>query len=81
MAWHKAQAAARVASAPVLLREEAETIQYRGRAWFVAGQRAGAIDKFDAAIEVYHSRGAGTRFVDFVMADKIRAGSKSTKQK
>ena len=47
----------------------------------MAGQRAGAIDKFDAAIEVYHSRGAGTRFVDFVMADKIRAGSKSTKQK
>jgi tetratricopeptide (TPR) repeat protein len=59
--------------------EEADTFQYWGRALLAAGERARAIEKFDAAIEVYRSRGAGTQFIDYVMADKGRAeGSKST---
>jgi len=42
------------------------------------GKRARAIEKFDAAIEIYRSHGAGVRFNEYVMADKKRAeGSKS----
>ena len=59
--------------------EEAETLQYWGRALLAAGERARAIEKFDAAIEIYRSRGAGTRFIEYVMADKMRTqGSKTT---
>jgi len=53
--------------------EEADTLQYWGRALLAAGERARAIEKFDAAIEIYRSRGAGTRFIECVMADKMRA--------
>jgi hypothetical protein len=46
---------------------------------FAAGEHARAIEKFDAAIEIYRCHGAGTRFIEFVMVDKMRAqGSKST---
>jgi tetratricopeptide (TPR) repeat protein len=59
--------------------EEADTLQYWGRALLAASERARAIEKFDAAIEIYRLRGAGTRFIEYVMADKMRAdGSKST---
>ena len=59
--------------------EEADTLQYWGRALLSAGDNARAIEKLDAAIEIYCSRGAGTRFTDYVMADKTRAqNSKST---
>jgi tetratricopeptide (TPR) repeat protein len=59
--------------------EEADTLQYWGRALLAAGEQARAIEKFDAAIEIYRSRGAGTRFIDYVMVDRMRAqGSKST---
>ena len=52
--------------------EEADTLQYWGRALLAAGERARAIEKFDAAIEIYRSRGAGGRFIEYVMADKKR---------
>jgi tetratricopeptide (TPR) repeat protein len=59
--------------------EEADTLQYWGRALLTAGGRAASIEKFDAAIEIYRSRRAGQRFIEYVMADKKRAeGSKST---
>jgi tetratricopeptide (TPR) repeat protein len=59
--------------------EEADTLQYWGRALLAAGECTRAIEKFDAAIEIYRSRGASTRFIDYVMADKRRAqDSKST---
>jgi tetratricopeptide (TPR) repeat protein len=59
--------------------EEADTLQYWGRALFAAGERTRAIEKFDAAIKIYHSHGAGQRFIEYVMADKRRAqDSKST---
>ena len=62
--------------------EEADSLQYWGRALLAAGERARAIEKFDAAIEIYRSRGAGTRFIEYVTADKRRAeGSKATLQK
>src|SRR5262249_54492931 len=54
-------------------------LQYWGRALLAAGEHARAIEKFDAAIEIYRSRGAGSRFVEYVMADRMRAqGSQST---
>jgi tetratricopeptide (TPR) repeat protein len=53
--------------------EEADTLQYWGRALLAAGEHARAIEKFDAAIEIYRSHGAGTRFIDYVLADKMRA--------
>ena len=43
---------------------EADTLQYWGRALLAADDRARAIEKFDAAIEIYRSRGASTRFVE-----------------
>jgi len=59
--------------------EEADTFQYWGRALLAAGEHARAIEKFDAAVEIYRSRGAGTSFIEFVMADERRAeSSKST---
>jgi tetratricopeptide (TPR) repeat protein len=53
--------------------EEADTLQYWGRALLAAGEHARVIEKFDTAIEIYRSHGAGTRFVEYVMADQIRA--------
>jgi tetratricopeptide (TPR) repeat protein len=53
--------------------EEADTLHRWGRAMSAAGAPARAIEKFDAAIEIYRSRGAGVRFIDYVMADKMRA--------
>jgi class 3 adenylate cyclase/tetratricopeptide (TPR) repeat protein len=59
--------------------EQADTLQYWGRALLAAGDHARAIEKFDDAIEIYRSRGAGARFVEYVMADRMRAqDSKST---
>jgi tetratricopeptide (TPR) repeat protein len=58
--------------------EEADTFHYWGRGLFAAAEQARAIEKFHAAIEIYHSHGASERFVDYVLADKRRAeGSKS----
>jgi tetratricopeptide (TPR) repeat protein len=62
--------------------EEADTLQYSGRVLLAASQPTAAIKKFDAAIEVYRSRGAGARFIEYVMADRMRAvGSNSTMPK
>jgi tetratricopeptide (TPR) repeat protein len=59
--------------------EEADTLQYWGRALLAADERARAVEKFDAAIEIYRSHRAGAPFIEYVMADKIRAqNSKST---
>ena len=45
-----------------------------------AGAADRAVEKFDAAIDIYHRHGASTRFIEYVMVDKIRAqGSKSTR--
>ena len=59
--------------------EQADTLQFWGRALLAAGELARATEKFDAAIEIYHSHGAGARFVEYVMVDKTRTqNSKST---
>ena len=50
-----------------------------GCASLAAGEHARTIEKFDAAIEIYRSHEAGTRFIDYVIADKMRAqGSNPT---
>jgi tetratricopeptide (TPR) repeat protein len=43
--------------------EEADTLQYWGRALLAAGERSRDLEKLDAAIEIYRSRGAGARFI------------------
>jgi tetratricopeptide (TPR) repeat protein len=53
--------------------EEAETMHWWGRAVLAAGEPVRAVEKFDAAIEIYRSRGAGARFIEYVMEDKRRA--------
>ena len=61
---------------------EADTLQYWGCALPAAGERPRAIEKFDAAIEIYPSHGAGMPFIEYVMADKKRAeDSQSTMPK
>jgi hypothetical protein len=40
-------------------REESDTLHYSGRALLAAGDRAHAEEKFDAAIAIYCSVGAG----------------------
>jgi hypothetical protein len=49
-----------------------------GHALLVSGERVRAIDKFDAAIEIYRSRGAGTQFIEYLMADEMRSQGTST---
>jgi hypothetical protein len=53
--------------------EEANTLQNWGRALLSAGEPARAIEKLDAAIEIYRSHGTGKPFVEYVMVDKMRA--------
>jgi class 3 adenylate cyclase len=60
--------------------EEAHALQHWGRALFAADERSRAIEKFDAAIEIYRTRGAGTRFIESVLADKVRTQSSRSTQ-
>jgi len=53
--------------------EEAATLIYWGFALGAADDRARAAEKFDAAIEIYCSRGVGPRMIERVAADKMRA--------
>ena len=53
--------------------DEADTLQYWGRALAAAGDRIRATEKFDAAIENHRSRGVGPRFIEWLTADKMRA--------
>jgi len=46
--------------------DEADTLDYWGRALLAAGNRAEADRKFDAAIEIYRRCGAGQRWIDRV---------------
>jgi tetratricopeptide (TPR) repeat protein len=58
--------------------EEAETLRCWGRALMAAGQSDRAIDKFDAAIEIYRSHGAGARWIERVELDRKGAPSAHT---
>ena len=53
--------------------EEADTLQFWGRALAAAGDRTRAAEKFDAAMEVHRARGVGPRFLEWLTADKMRA--------
>jgi tetratricopeptide (TPR) repeat protein len=55
--------------------EEAETLHCWGRGLIAAGDRAMALEKLDAATELYRSHGAGERWLDAVQADRLRAQS------
>ena len=53
--------------------DEADTLQFWGRALAASGDGTRAAEKFDAAIENHRSRGVGPRFLEWLTADKMRA--------
>ncbi len=52
--------------------EEAETRRLWGCSLAAEGKRARSVEQFDAAIEMYRSRGAGARWIERIQADKLR---------
>ena len=55
--------------------EEAETLHYWGRALIAAGVRGAALEKLDAASEIYWRHRAGERWLERVEADRSQAHS------
>jgi tetratricopeptide (TPR) repeat protein len=53
--------------------EEAETLHYWGRAQLLAGDQRIALEKLDAAADLYRRHGAGERWLDRVQADRLLA--------
>lgn len=53
--------------------DEAEALHEWGRALVLAGDKARAIDNFEAALEIYRRIGAGERWMKRVLADKVPA--------
>lgn len=51
----------------------AEVFHHWGRMLISAGDVSTALEKLDAALEVYRRNGAGTRWLEAVLADKLRA--------
>jgi tetratricopeptide (TPR) repeat protein len=52
---------------------EAEALHEWGRALVATGEKARAIAKFEAALEIYRRTGAGERWMNRVLADKVPA--------
>ena len=50
--------------------DEAETLHYWGKTLTMAGEHGRAVGKYDAAIEIYRSHGAGQSWIDRVEADR-----------
>lgn len=55
--------------------DEAETLHCWGRALLAAGERFAALEKLDAATELYRRHGAGERWLQRVQADRLRTQS------
>jgi tetratricopeptide (TPR) repeat protein len=55
--------------------DEAETLHYWGRALLAAGECSAALEKLDAATELYRRHAAGERWLERVQADRLRAQS------
>ena len=53
--------------------DEAEALHEWGRALLLAGEKARAIAKFESALEIYRRIGAGERWLNRVLTDKIPA--------
>ncbi len=53
--------------------EEAEALHYWGRAMIAAGDRGMALEKLDAAAEIYRRHGAGERWIEAIQTDRLRA--------
>jgi len=53
--------------------DQAETLHYWGRALLAAGECPAALEKLDAAIELYRRYGAGERWLERVQTDRVRA--------
>jgi class 3 adenylate cyclase len=55
------------------LNAEPRILHAWGRALLAAGERAGAVEKLDGAIESYRRQGYVARFIERVLADKVQA--------
>jgi tetratricopeptide (TPR) repeat protein len=55
--------------------EQAEALHLWGRALLTAGEHGAALEKLDAAAELYSRHGAGERWLEKIEADRLRAGS------
>jgi hypothetical protein len=53
--------------------DEAESLHEWGRALVLVGEKARAITKFDSSLEIYRRIGAGERWMNRVLADKVPA--------
>lgn len=53
--------------------QQAEALYRWGRALLASGDLTRALEKFDAAIDIYRTRGAGEPFVERILADRKRA--------
>jgi tetratricopeptide (TPR) repeat protein len=62
-----------------LVWDEAEAFRNWGRALFDAGEPRRAIEKFDAAIDIYRRIGAGQPWSDRVVADRKRVSAQEAK--
>ncbi len=58
--------------------EQAKTLHHWGRALLAASDNVQALDKFDAAMELYRRHGAGERWLKLVHEDRLRAQSPVT---
>jgi class 3 adenylate cyclase len=58
--------------------EEAEALHLWGRTLIAAGERRGATEKLDAALEIYRRIEAGAPWLERVLADKLRAQGASS---
>jgi tetratricopeptide (TPR) repeat protein len=58
--------------------EEAEILHYWGRALLMDGKRVQALERLDAATELYQRHGAGERWIESVNADRLRVQSALT---
>jgi class 3 adenylate cyclase len=56
-----------------LVWNEAEALHDWGRALLAAGERGSAVEKLDAALEIYRRCGFGPPWLERVIADKLRA--------
>jgi tetratricopeptide (TPR) repeat protein len=59
--------------------EVADTFHFWGRALLSAGENAGALEKFDAAIDIYRRHGGGQRWIDRVLDSRRRALDTATR--
>jgi tetratricopeptide (TPR) repeat protein len=63
-----------------LVWDQADVLRSWGRALVAIGEMNQAVDKFDAAIEIYRRHGAGQRWIDYIVVKRNRAATTEQRQ-